>query len=166
MLTIKLLKAFPQVFVKGNRKRLDFCRAHIWEQTDGSFFTKWQFLMGIRLSHHLQVLFALCNARHWKEASSGNCQNKENTWVIQQYKYMEMRCLHAVSSLLCLFSCAIAPGSFVLCSAFFWQGWRPFSSFVFKVKSSKHKANVRPDDLPPKLITLCPDWAGLRLEWW
>lgn len=38
MLTVKLLKAFLQVFVKENRRRLDFCCwACIREQTDGSF---------------------------------------------------------------------------------------------------------------------------------
>lgn len=45
----------------------------------------------------------------------------------------------------CAFLCTILWQA--LCGAFFWQGWRPFSSFVFKVKSNKHKANVKPHDL-------------------
>lgn len=56
---------------------------------------------------------------------------------------MQMRCLHVISSPLCLFSRATASGSSVLCSVFFWRGWRPFSSFVFKVKFKKI-ANTNP----------------------
>lgn len=80
MLTIKLLKAFPKVFVlekwRGTREKIGFLL---------SFFTKDSCLLETVLNFCSQ--FAMQDRmRHWDEASKANCQNKENTWVIQQYK--------------------------------------------------------------------------------
>lgn len=93
---------------------------------------------------------------HWKRASGGNCQNKENTWVIQQYKYMEMSCLHTVFCMCLSVQYFLA----ALCYAviFFWHNWRPFTSFVFKLEYSKYKVSVAAGELALKVTGFCYFW--------
>lgn len=84
----------------------------------------------------------------WKKASGGNCQNKENTWVIQQYKVYGNEVFPRRSqSFLLVFSSARVPGSVVQCI------------FPARLKAiqllhiqSKHKASVKADDPTPKFI--------------
>lgn len=171
MLTVKLLKAFPQVFVKGrgNREMIRFLLLwRIWEQTDGSFFAKWQFLIGSRLSP-APVYTLQCKAGSFAERKPAEvtAKIKKNTWVIQQFKvYGNEVSPHSAQSFVLVFLCSSSWQLFVVQCNFFWQCWRPFSSFVFKVKPSEYKAWVKPEDRPPKLINVCPDWSRLSWRWW
>lgn len=93
---------------------------------------------------------------HWKRASGGNCQNKENTWVIQQYKYMEMSCLHTVFCVCLSVQYFLAALRYAV--IFFWHNWKPFTSFVFKLEYSKYKVSVVAGELAVKVTGFCYFW--------
>lgn len=131
---------------------------NIWKQTEWTK-TKWQFIISNHLSGRLQLVYSLqCKAACFteREPAEVTAKMRKTPEQFSNTKYMEMRCLCTLHSLLCLvFLCN---GSWQLCVLQCISLARLKAIQLFHIQSknlARTKHEWREMTLPPELIHFC-----------